>query len=379
MKITRTAHAPAVLAAALAITLAAPSATAHADTGWSERPAPFALGTSGLNTIAAAAPDAVWVGGYQWRLSYTSYPCPGVYCATHVHQNPVLQSGNGSSWSWIGTPGMPGSGQILEVDAVSAADAWAAGRRDRPDGSGCGTAYVAHDGGNGWSELPAPDGLACLEDIDGDAAGAWVAGRADTAHDRVSVYRWSGQGWEPHDPGSTRIADIEARAHDDVWAVGTDSEYGDEAFAAHYDGSTWRDMTPPRLTGEGSALEAVLARAADDVWVTGRGRDGGGPAEARSYHWNGTAWREVPVPEADRFSLGGPLVEDGAGGLYTIAAPRSTADEVGLLRYSGGAWVREPVAAGPGGRLLDLAHVPGTRTVMAVGVRDGKPLVLAKD
>ncbi|MBE1535776.1 hypothetical protein [Actinomadura algeriensis] len=379
MKITRTKYAPAVLTTGLAIALAGPATAAQADTGWTERPAPFTLGTSALSTVTAAGPGAVWIGGYQWRYSRTHFPCLGTYCPTHVHQNPVLQSGTGSSWSWNSTPGMPGAGQIIGVDAVSATDVWAAGRRDRSDGLGCGTAYVAHNGGDGWSELPAPDDLVCLKDIDGDAAGAWVAGAPGTAQERVSVYRWSGEGWAPHDPGSTRIVDIEAHASDDVWAVGTDSEYGNEAFAAHYDGSEWRDMTPPQLKGTSSALTSVLARAADDVWVIGRGRDKDGPTEARSYHWDGTAWQEVPVPDADRPHLDGPLVEDGTGGLYTIDAPRSTTDDVALMRYSGGTWTRETVAAGAGARLYDLAHVPGTRTVLAVGARDGKPLVFAKD
>lgn len=389
MKITRTTHAsavpsrtaavPAVLAAALTIALAGPSATAHADTGWTERPAPFALGTSGLTDVTAAAPDAVWVGGYQWRRTLTPYFCGeiGGPCIPHVWQNPALQAGDGDSWSWLGTPGMTGAGQITEVDAVSAADTWAAGRRDNADGKACGPAYVAHGTGGGWSELPEPDGLGCLEALDADAAGAWVAGRADTAHRGSALYRWSGTGWTPHAVGATNIVDVRQRAPGDVWAVGTTTPHDDEAYAARYDGSAWHDMTPPQLAGEEAGLTAVLPLAADDVWVVGHGRSATGVHEARSYHWDGSAWREVPMPA--NVHLRGALAEDGAGGLWATADWRGVRGDAGLVRYTGGAWEWAPALPGSSTHLDGLARVPGTSTLIAAGTRDGKPIVLARD
>ncbi|MFV2176593.1 hypothetical protein ACFHW2_19135 [Actinomadura sp. LOL_016] len=183
------------------------------------------------------------------------------------------------------------------------------GRRDNSDGKGCGPAYVARGAGGGWSELPEPDGLACLDALDADAAGAWVAGRADTAHHGSALYRWSGTAWTAHAVGATNIVDVRQRAPGDVWAVGTTTPYDDEAYAARYDGSAWHDMTPPQLAGEEAGLSAVLPLAADDVWVTGYVEWTTGLHKARSYHWDGTAWREVPMP-ANTY-LRGALVEDG--------------------------------------------------------------------
>ncbi|GGV33238.1 hypothetical protein GCM10010182_66220 [Actinomadura cremea] len=204
---SRTAAAPAVLAAALTIALAGPPATANAGTGWTERPAPFALGTSGLTDVTAAAPDAVRVGGYQWRRTVTPYFCGeiGGPCVPHVWQNPALQAGDGDSWSWLGTPGMTGAGQITEVDAVSATDTWAAGRRDSADGKACGPAYVAHGTGGGWSELPEPDGLGCLEALVEDGAGGlWATADWRGVTGDAGLVRYTGGAWEwaPALPGS---------------------------------------------------------------------------------------------------------------------------------------------------------------------------------
>lgn len=368
-------HASAVLAAALTVALAGPAATAHADTGWTERPAPFALGTSGLTDVTAAAPDAIWIGGYQWRYSYQPPLClpVGPMCSPRVYQNPLLQSGGGSSWSWIGTPGMTGSGQITDVDAVSAADVWSVGRRDRSDGHGCGTPYAARDDGGAWTEIPPPSGLLCIEALDADAAGAWVAGRTLDGRNGAGVYRMANGSWTPHDAGAADLVDIRQRAPDDVWAVGRKTPYDHVAHAARFDGSAWHDMTPPQLRGEDAGLTSVLPRAADDVWVTGHIRTTtGGPHEGRSYHWDGASWEEVPSPADIRF--GEALVEDATGGLWATTSRAGV-----LMHFSGGAWTPVTIAPGGGAVLSGLARVPGTGTLLAVGARDGEPIVLARD
>ncbi|MGI5329872.1 hypothetical protein [Actinomadura nitritigenes] len=272
---------PAGLAAAsLTAALAASPTAAHADTAWTVRKAPFTLGTSGLTAVAAAGPTAIWAGGYQWQSSYVPPFCGELGpCSPRFYQNPVLQSGDGASWSWIGTPGMTGSGQITALDAVSATDVWAAGPHDRSDGGNCGTPYLAHLSGGAWNEVSAPP-LTCFFALDAEGAGAWAAGYADLAHGGSAVYRWSGA-WTAQDTGAMDVRAIRQRTPGDVWTVG----------------------------------------------------DGG------AHHWDGSAWQSPPAPDGVWFT--GPIADDGAGGVWAAGARRNSPEGSVLLHYADGAWRTE--------------------------------------
>ncbi|MEW2352623.1 hypothetical protein [Spirillospora sp. NPDC029432] len=387
----------AVLSAAALAVAAGPVPAARADAAWTVQPSPFTLGTSGLYGVSAAAPDAVTIGGYQWYSRRTGMFCGeiGGPCVPTIHQNPVLQRWNGGGWSWISTPELSGKGQIKFVDAVSAADAWAAGSRDAADGKGLGTPYVARSGAQGWEEVAAPSGLRAVESLDGDAAGAWIAGTP--AAGGASVYRWADGAWTPHAPGAV-IQGIRQRAADDVWAVGRVPEGGgapERGFAARFDGTTWHTVTPPQVRGKGGRLVAVLPLAADDVWITGYVIENGARKDA-SYHWNGSTWREDVLPGGARFGGGlhhvysasvdeyhyrpDGLADDGAGGLWAVPAPDAALGEPHVLRFTDGSWRLERAGTGVKGQVQGLARVPGTATVWAVGQQDGKaPLVLRKD
>lgn len=330
------------------------------------RKAPFTVGTSGLTAVTAAAPGAIWTGGYQWQSSYQDPFCweIGSQCPPHRHQNPVLQSGDGASWSWIGTPGMTGSGQITALDAVSATDVWAGGPHDRLDGWGCGAPYLAHLSGGTWSEVSPPP-LTCVYALDADEAGTWAAGYADRANGGSAVYRTSGGAWTPQAAGATDVRAIRQRTPDDVWAVGAKADlYGEErVYATRYDGSVWHDMTPPQTAGAYGALSGVLPLAADDVWVVG---------DAGAHHWDGSAWERAPEPDGVRFT--GALADDGAGGVWATGARRNAPEGSVLLHYTDGAWRAEVETPAV---VSGLTRVPGTRTLWAVGALAGKPYVIS--
>jgi hypothetical protein len=393
-RLRRAPAAAAAICATVALAVAAgPSPAALADTSWTVRPSPFTLGTSNLLGVAAAGPDAVWIGGYQWQSSRT-VGCPETGpCTVSTHQNPTLQRWTGSGWSWTGTPGLSGQGQVRFLDAEPAAGAWAAGSRDKADGTIEGTPYLAHSASGAWSEVPAPPALRTIEALDADAEGAWVSGAA-TSPDGPSVHRYSAGTWTPHTLGAS-IQGIRQRTPGDVWAVGRTAGAGDAgglAYAARYDGSAWHTVTPPQAQGEQGRLVAVLPLAADDVWITGYVVEDG-VREDRSYHWDGSAWREDALPQGARFGGGlyhpdaitgyyspSGIAEDGEGGLWAVASLGGYSQDLRILHYTGGSWRLEQPAPGVKGAIEGITRVPGTGTVWAVGVRDGQnPLVLSTD
>ncbi|MFB4312231.1 hypothetical protein [Actinomadura sp. GTD37] len=391
--------AVAAVSAAVALGVAAgPAPAARADTAWTVRPAPFTLGASGLFGVSAAGPDAMLTGGYQWYSYRTSMFCGeiGGPCVPAIHQNPVLQSRNGGGWSWIGTPGLSGRGQVKFVDAVTAADGWAAGSRDAADGKGLGTPYLARSDGQGWTELAVPSALRAVESLDGDAAGAWVSG-IPASDGGASVHRWADGGWTPHTLGAS-IQGVRQRTPGDVWAVGRTPEAGgapERGFAARFDGSAWHTVTPPQAAGKEGRLVAVLPLAADDVWVTGYVMEAGVRVD-RSYHWDGSSWREDALPEGAAFGGGlhhtysasldlwsyrpDGLVEDGAGGLWAVPRPGPAGTEPRILHYTGGAWRLETTVPGVRGEVRGITRVPGSTAVWAVGQKDGDaPLVISAE
>lgn len=393
MRGRRAASATLTVLSAVALTVA-PATAAHAAApgDWTVRPNPLAFGASSLYGVSAAAPDALWTGGYQWRDVLEVCGEIGG-CAPIVHQNPVLQRWNGFGWSWISTPGLTGQGQIKFVDAVSATEAWAAGSRDAQDGRGFGTPYIARADARGWQEVHLSTRLRAVEALDADAAGVWVAGMPLASGD-PSVYQLKDGQWYSHAVGAT-IQGIGQRTPTDVWAVGRVADEADETgrpYAARFDGSTWHTVTPPQILGKEGRLVAVLPLAADDVWLTGYTEEN----EVRkdtSFHWDGTSWQEHTLPAGARFGGGlyhdtdfaprhefiyepDGLIEDGAGGLWAVGRETGS-PEPRILHYTGGSWRAEATVPGVQGRINGITRVPGTTTLWAVGQRDGKaPLVL---
>ncbi|MBO2463708.1 hypothetical protein [Actinomadura violacea] len=373
-------------AAATAAALATAAAPARADAGWTVDPTPFTLFVSNLYAVSGTGPGDVWVGGYQWYTEQSSSWCGeiGGPCTPVVHENPTLQHWNGSGWSWVGTPGLSGHGRIQFVDAASPSDVWAAGTRDNADGKGIGTPYIAHSAAQGWQEVAAPAALEHVDSLDAGPAGVWIAG-APKQQAGPSVYRWADGTWTPQAPDAT-IQAVGQRTADDVWAVGAKGQGG---YAARYDGSAWHDMTPPQMQGQPGRLVAVLPLAAGDVWATGYVMNGTTPSY-RSYHWDGSSWREDALP-ADA-PLGGGyrllssagrsmtgyspdgLAADGAGGVWAVV----NRPDAKLLHYSGGAWKVETTIGDAEVQYSGVARVPGG-ALMAVGKKAGKPIVVSRD
>ena len=81
--------------------------------------------------------------------------------------------------------------------------------------------------------------------------------------------------------GESGFDGLDARASDDVWAVGAQAK--GTTLAEHWDGARWR-VTP----AGGGDLTAVVAVGKDDAWAVGeRGK------RPLIEHWNGARWEVV--------------------------------------------------------------------------------------
>jgi hypothetical protein len=64
---------------------------------------------------------------------------------------------------------------------------------------------------------------------------------------------------------------------------------------ARWDGSTWSTVLSPSQGTLANGLDAVAARAADDVWAVGYSSSAAGRSDALVLHWDGSAWKSIPL------------------------------------------------------------------------------------
>jgi hypothetical protein len=111
----------------------------------------------------------------------------------------------------------------------------------------------------------------------------------------------------------------------DAWAVGS---YANRAIALHWKGKVWSSTAVPNVAG--GYLSGVAVRSAKDVWAVGS-RQKHQRNVPWTVHWNGSRWRTVATPNPGR----------GTNGLPATAF------------------------------LSDVTALPGSATVLAVGVKNG--------
>jgi N-acetylmuramoyl-L-alanine amidase/FlgD Ig-like domain len=233
-----------------------------------------------------------------------------------------------------GTVRVPsGFGALRGVAATSASDVWAVGSLSR---IGAQKPLVRHLDGSSWHRVAAPNpgfhgsALNAVDALSG--SDAWAGGLSCLDADcgpyggygsRTLLVHWNGGRWEAvptPSPGTAvnEIRAVDARAPDDVWAVGLWSDRGRwlrHGLVLHWDGASWSQARIPYLSGE-VHLEGVSASAADDAWAVGERCPGPCSGLAHSsaviLHWDGTRWMAVAPPRlsADRSGLDGVLALD---------------------------------------------------------------------
>lgn len=165
----------------------------------------------------------------------------------------------------------------------------------------------------GWQTLPTPNpgtGHNEFLDVSGNSANdIWAVGQYEVKP-HVPRYalaaHWDGTTWrnvevpKPEGKNNVDLAGVAAIAPDDVWAVGTagtTSDLSGTSLITHWDGTSWRIVPSPHV---GTAttpnhLTGVAAAGPADVWAVGYVSENA-PSRALALHWDGRAWTPVPLP-----------------------------------------------------------------------------------
>ncbi len=285
---------------------------------------------------------------------------------------------------------------LYSVAATGAGDAWAVGaKRQGPDGA---NAFLHWDGAT-WGDVVLPGNETAVQAVDGDAPDdVWALG---TKQGVGTAWHWNGRKWVVSSTfNGYDVGDVAVVGVNDVWAVGGNE--GDSAASAlHWDGRKWSKVPMPGIAFK------IAAVGKDDLWAVGEGPG----SEPYAAHWDGKAWKASTLPGGDVSGYFNDVVATGGENVWAVG--RVYSDATGtygplLMHWDGASWARvaatgdiamraasdgagglwystdaatfvhrtsgvtttydAPVpATRPGVDIRDIANIPGTGKVLAVG------------
>lgn len=322
--------------------------------------------------------------------------------AAEPAQAPAAKAAS-SGWRMYKT--LPSSGTFWNTAASSWGNAWAVGT-----GRTSGTPLAWRWNGHKWAQVAMPSGTTGLSEVSTSgvhntlflSTGAnrrlikWNNGKwtvATAAHSK-GVYHvaaagarqiwgagdgfmrhYDGAKW--HDsalPAGVTIADISVNHYNDVWAVGYKKvdDNTDRPFAMHWNGSSWHTTSVPNYTVPNAdqndvTLDSVAFLGGDDVYASGNVNTGERVDKPILVHWNGTKWSKVTLPSTVKSPYASVGVTPvGGGGIWYGWANRHI-----LRRASSGHWTDYTLPSKSGPAVEAIAHIPGSKTSLAVGVTTG--------
>jgi hypothetical protein len=297
--------------------------------GWSVVPSPNqGGGNNALNAVSMIA-GAGWAVGYAVENGY----------------KPLALHWNGAQWSLASPRSFPGHALLTGVDTIADGSAWAAGFQTTARGTR--RTLVEHASGGSWTPVASPN--------DGSSA---------------------------TDNSLTAVAGTQTTG---LWAVGwRESPSGLRPLVLRYD-STRPSPAWVSVSGAGgvpspgkveTVLTGVAVRTASDVWAVGY-YDNGSAKRPLALHWDGTAWKNSPVPGAGllrKVTVAGPGNVWAAGAYYNAAAERY---QTLVVHFNGTAWTTVVSADAPKAddEIIGLAADPAGSAITLVGRQGPDPLI----
>jgi hypothetical protein len=146
----------------------------------------------------------------------------------------------------------------------------------------------------GWSTVSSPNAGTSFNSLNGVAAvsskNVWAVGSYGNGTGSFPlVEHWNGSAWKvvasPHVSGG--LSGIVAIAAHNIWAVGSYSNA--TTLVEHWNGTGWSIIPSPNVAHLDDGLSAASAVSATDIWAVGT-ISGNSGFQTLIEHWNGTTW-----------------------------------------------------------------------------------------
>ena len=217
-------------------------------------------------------------------------------------------------WHIVSSPNAQADRNVFNaVTAASARDAWAVGRALDPN-DGSIQPVAAHWSGTAWSLVATPStvsanlfGVKAISGTDVWAVGTYY--NPSVGQLQTLAEHWDGTSWSivatPNVGSSTNLFNgLMAISTSDVWAFGYSQVTSNTraTLTEHWDGSTWRVVPSPNISGTDNTLTSGVANTSTNVWVGGAFNCQTGSCQTLTERWNGTKWKIVPSPNVNTLS-----------------------------------------------------------------------------
>jgi hypothetical protein len=289
----------------------------------------------------------------------------------------------------------------------------------------CGDTWTVSEDGSfsaGWRDVAI-----------GDASHAWAVG--DDGNNHLGIWAWNGSGWSDDTPSflsatTGSLFAVWANGPDDVWAVGHVYDDGlgtEQALVLHrtaggwqmdatfgairrlgfldvwgdgngelwaigsaiargrivgatyrHVGGDWVRVRFPTPDGVQRFLSGVSGTGADDVWVVGADQKASARMQPIAFHWTGAGWTRSPIPPTPRHdSTSAAFSGVAAADATHVWAVGTFANTHRMLveRWNGTTWERVPIANHDGPEGLSDVDAASPTDAVAVGSRDGRPVI----
>ena len=229
---------------------------------------------------------------------------------------------------------------LSAVSAASRDDAWVIGSGPCCLNGEIGRSLAWHWNGAKWLNVPMPRVRNAYTDLSSvattDSRDAWAVGEARTftvspsgrqwpGHDEALTERWDGKRWtlvRLPNLGASWLREVSASASRNVWAVG--GMYGPNHFLhlrrlrtlpllLRWNGTTWREVPVP-WARPGVTLDKVVATGTDSVWVVAGASEAakGALSAGALEYWDGKRWTRIPPPFGPSDSMRGFAATSGS-------------------------------------------------------------------
>jgi hypothetical protein len=289
-------------------------------------------------------------------------------------------SGRGLAVHWTGSAwtGSRITGAFTRPGFSSASgprNIWVSGSEctSGPQGTSVTATYIARYNGRTWTTRKWTTAAFCWAAlVTTSQNNGWLLGNNRALH-------FTGRRWHKISlPGLGQVIAATAVSASDIWTIGARFNAGQlsrsKAFFTHYDGRAWRTVPLPyiKLPPHGYIYpDDVAAAGARNIWAAATIY----PAAAHSVllHYGGRKWRTIPLPAKPDQLL--KVAPDGSGGVWAIMFS-AAAGRYEFAHYARGTWTYDPVPTGglpglvPGSDSFDvyaLARIPGTTSMLASG------------
>ncbi|MEV5793434.1 hypothetical protein [Streptomyces sp. NPDC052192] len=156
---------------------------------------------------------------------------------------------------------------------------------------------------------------------------------------------------------SGKFEDVAVLAADDIWAVGTENNGRANAHLLHYDGTGWKQEPLPAALGDSLYPPRFEEVGENQLWL--RPQSDASGSDRNWARWDGIRWSAVPNPPPGK---AGVFRATGPDDIWTLVGEQSA------QHWDGSRWSASRLPF----PMADLA-VAGPRDVWAVGGRDTGP------